>query len=84
MIYSKFTDWLIQLAVDWILAQVANGGADTLADKLEKMVLPWIHKQKDEFFVRLKQEAAKTGTPLDDAVVKALEVFTEALIPKVS
>lgn len=81
MLAGKFKEWVIGLIIDWILDQVANGGADALADKLKHMVLPWIHKEKDELFVRLKQEALKTGTPLDDAVVKALEVFTEALIP---
>jgi hypothetical protein len=76
-------DWLLGLIVKWILSEVANGGAEKLADKLKSVALPWLDKQRDELFVRLKREAAATSTPIDDAVIKALEVFLDALIPDV-
>lgn len=76
-------DWLLGLIVKWILSEVANGGAEKLAEKLKSVALPWLDKQRDDLFLRLKKEAALTATPIDDAVVKALEVFLAQLIPDV-
>lgn len=76
-------EWLLGLIVKWILSEVANGGADKLAEKLKALALPWLNKQKDEILDRLKKEAAATSTPIDDAVIKALDVFLDALIPDV-
>lgn len=74
-------DWLLGIIVKWILDQVANGGAENLVERLRKIVVPWVRHYKEELVTRLKKEAAETATPLDDAVIKALDSVLEAIIP---
>ncbi|HYX39956.1 MAG TPA: hypothetical protein VE954_43220 [Oligoflexus sp.] len=71
------------LIVKWILSEVAQGGAEKLAQKLKEIAIPWIDTQRDELIARLKREAALTSTPIDDAVVRAVELFLGQLIPDV-
>lgn len=77
-------DWLLSLVVNFLLDQIKNGGVEKLAEKVENLVVPAIRDWKHEIFDRLKAQAAATGTPLDDAVVEAFDVFFEALIPNCS
>lgn len=74
-------DFLIGIIVKWILNEVTSGGAEKLAEKLKAVALPWIDAQRDELIARLKREAQATSTPVDDAVIRALEAFLAEIIP---
>jgi hypothetical protein len=74
-------DWLVNMIVKWILEQVKNGTIEAIADKAKAVVLPWLRDRKDELIARLKEEARKTGTPIDDAFVDWIDIFIEAWIP---
>ncbi|WP_324964994.1 hypothetical protein [Oligoflexus sp.] len=76
-------EFFMGLIVKWILSEVAQGGAEKLAQKLKEIAIPWIDTQRDELIARLKREAALTSTPIDDAVVRAVELFLGQLIPDV-
>jgi hypothetical protein len=74
-------EWLLNLIVKWILDQVKNGTIEAIADKAKSIVLPWLRSRKDELIAKLKEEAQKTGTPIDDALVDWIDIFIEAWIP---
>lgn len=82
--FGMIKDWILSALVRLILDQIKNGGIEKLADQVEKLVVPAIRNWKKDIFARLKTEAAATGTPLDDAIVEALDLFFEELIPDCS
>ena len=43
-------EWLLGLIVRFIVEQIRNGGIESLAEKLQAIVIPTVRKYKDEIF----------------------------------
>lgn len=74
-------DWILGLIVKWLLGMISSGAIEDIAQKIKGLVVPFIRSYKAEIFARLKKEAAKTSTQLDDAWIEWLDALLDALLP---
>jgi hypothetical protein len=76
--------WIMNLAADWILDQVSAGGVDTAAENLKDIAHQWLDTKRDDFVNLLKEKAAVRwpDTTLDEALIKAVETFLNAILPQ--
>lgn len=74
-------DWLINLVVEMILKAISDEKIEYVAAQIQAFLIPFLHEQKDVLIARLRARAEETGTTLDDAAVRALDVFLSKFIP---
>jgi len=74
-------DWIKQYVIDYLLKQLTQDKLDEWAGMVKGKILPYLYKKKEELLDDLKAEAEKTKTPIDDALVEALDKFLDAFFP---
>lgn len=74
-------DWMMTQLVKWLASNLTADRVKGWADMLMAMVLPVIGGYKDDLIKRLRAEAFKTDTVIDDLAVDALDLFLDALMP---
>lgn len=75
------TGWLADMIAKWLLDEIKNGGVESVAKKINAVVIPWLKAQKQAVFRKLKAEAGKTATPIDDAALETLDSLLDYLLP---
>lgn len=75
-------EWILNWIAEMILKSISDDRIEDLAHKVQAFLIPFMHEQKEALIARLKAKAAATDTELDDAVVRAVDVFLSSFIPK--
>jgi hypothetical protein len=74
-------DWVKRYVIDYLLLQLSQDKLEEWAGVIKGKALPYLYRKKEELLNDLKAEAAATDTPIDDALVEALDKFLDAFFP---
>lgn len=74
-------DYLLKLAIEWLLKNLTKENVEKWAEMVKNYLLPKLRMSKNELIKRLRDEAAKSPSSLDDHAVTLLDTFLEALLP---
>ena len=80
---NKLWQWALIKMLEFLTANLTMEKVKEWADWVKAEIVPWVRNLKSELIANLRKKAAVTTSPIDDAMVDALDVFLEAFIPDV-
>ena len=73
--------WIFEMILNYLVKELTEDKLKEWAKGIKVWAIPYIKAYKSDFITRLRVEAAKTETQIDDAVVTSLDEFLECFMP---
>lgn len=74
-------NFIMKMFVGWAAKELSEDTVKDWAGQVKAVALPWVKVRKDELIEKLRKEAEKSDTEIDDVAVNALDSFLDAFIP---
>lgn len=72
--------FVLDQIVKWLAGNLTAGKVKEWSDMLKGMILPTLQGYKMDLISKLRTEALKTDTVIDDVAVDALSMFLDAFL----